>query len=219
MFRNSVRDLSQKLTDIAYEVIDNDESLGNRILEVAHEMKAHTFRRAFPPDNLMASLQGLMQDLKIPYAIIGSTALAVHGQLRETEDIDTLVEIMPAADKIADPEYMRKYGFYKSKSHTGAHLILDTTYGGGYIELLLADSPLRKRAIKTAQIQNVLGSNVPVVSAAMLIGLKVQAMTANPSRRLKDHADIVSIMESSKPDLAEVKTLLSPQEVEVLEGI
>jgi hypothetical protein len=220
VFRNTAMELTDKLVKVAYDLIDSGgEEIGEKLLDVAHEMKAHTLRRAFPPDELMAGLKAFLNDLHIEFAIIGGVALAVHGQLRESEDIDALVGSMPPASKTQDVEYMGKFGFYPAKSQTGNHLILDSRTGGGYVELLLANDSLRKEAITTAVSQNILGSSVPVVIPETLIALKVAATTSNPSRFKKDSIDIFSVIQTSNPDISKIESLLNPEELMVWKSI
>jgi predicted nucleotidyltransferase len=52
-----------------------------------------------------------------------------------------------------------------------------------------------------AEVRRVLGASIRVVDAADLIGLKVQASSNDPARRLRDLADIERLLETAAVDL------------------
>jgi hypothetical protein len=193
--------------------------MGDEILDAAHEIGGRSLRGSVPSNDIMSSLANLMADLKIDYAVIGAIALGIHGQVRDTQDIDVLVSAMPPGDKTGDQSYMDKFTFYRGKSSTGTVMTLDHKGGGGYIEMLLANTPLFQWALSTAASTMVLGSQAPVVSAAALVALKTMAMVANPKRAAKDKADIVSVLTQTNPDLTDVWPRLSEAEVTALKPL
>jgi hypothetical protein len=217
-FRNS-RDLMQMLVRVAHKLADDPshQQDADDILEVAHQIQGRSLVGSMPEGSLLQDLASLLGDLGIDFAVIGGVALSVHGQVRNTEDIDVLVSAIPPEDKTRDVDYMQKFNFYRARSSTGTNLIIDHRKDG-YVELLLADNPLRQYALSTATPSMVLGVQVPVVSAAALIGLKIQAMVNNPGRT-QDAPDILSIWIKSEPDLTEIRTMLSPQEIAALDKI
>jgi hypothetical protein len=188
----------------------------DELIEAAHEIRSKSLHGEMPPTFLMQDLSNLLKDNNIDFAVIGAIALSVHGQVRGTDDIDVLVSDIPS--RMPDADYMRKFNFYRSKSSTGAGAVIDHRTNG-MVELLLANNPLRQWSIDTATKIMVLGVEVPVVSPAALIGLKIQAMVNNPKRASKDAPDILSVWIKSTPDLSEIKQFLNAKELVALESI
>ncbi len=212
-------DLTNKLVRIAYRLIEKGQhSDGEEILDATHAIRGRSLFGSIPDNNIMQSLSSLLTDLECNFAIIGAIALAVHGQVRNTEDIDALVDPFPPRSKTKDTEYMRTFGFYPAGSSTGTMITIDHRKNG-QIELLSTNTPLRQWALSTASKTMILGNLVPVVSAPALIAMKVVAMAENPKRRSKDQPDIVSILIRSKPDLNEAMNFLSDSEKAILQKI
>ena len=217
-FRNTQNEVLD-LIRIAHKVAaKGHDDLCEEILNTAHGIRGKSLMGSVPSNNLMSDLTNLCKDLQISFAVIGGAALMIHGQVRNTEDIDVLVDTMPPADKMRSQEYMNKFNFFRKTSSTGSVITLDHKQTGG-VELLLANDPLRQWALSTASIESILGAQVYVVSAAALIGLKIYAMMNNPSRSSKDAPDILSIWIKSKPDLSTVVKFLTPEEIINLEKI
>jgi len=212
----NTKDLTQRLIRIAHKLIENSQSGdGEEIIEISHEIRGRSIYGSLPDNSLMQSLALLMADMNCNYAIIGGVALAVHGQVRNTEDIDALVDPFPEKSKTKNSEYMKTFGFYPASSSTGTVLTLDHRRDG-QVELLAVNSPLRQWAISTASKTMVLGTQVPVISAAALVALKISAMVSSPKRRVKDHPDIISVLIKSNPNMDEALRYLSdPEKVEL----
>jgi hypothetical protein len=210
----------QNLVRIAHKIADDygHEKEADEIIEAVHELRGRSLHGSVPESSVMSGLSNLLKDNQIDFAVIGAVALIIHGVIRNTDDIDVLVSELPPSDKLSDPRYMEKFAFYKAKSSTGTVLTIDHRKNG-QVELLTATDPLKQLALSTAEEHMVLGHKVPVVSAAALIGLKVQALVNNPSREAKDAPDILSIWLKSKPDLSEVRKFLSETENEALDKI
>ncbi len=212
---NELGQILDKLVKVAHDL--SDDNLSDQILDIAHELRGKTLMSGVPPPTVLQDLKNLLQDLGVEFALIGGLAVGVHGDPRGTDDIDVLVSKLPDAQKIADLEYMAKFNFYRGKSRTGEHLVLDNKKG--QTELLVANNDLRRWALETATEENILLTKLKVVSAAALIGLKLQAISSNPKREAKDKADIVSVLFTSKPKLDKVKEFLTEKEVAMLETL
>lgn len=188
-----------------------NEKHAQKLLEVASTVQGATILGQLPSANILLNLTSLLEDQKIAYALIGGLAVNVHGQARETQDIDALVERLP--ERTRDVAYMEKFGFYPTKSATGKGMIIDTRQGVGYVELLVAEDKLAQWAVRTAGRVSVLHTVVPMVSREALVATKLRAMHNNTSRRVKDLPDIVSILVRGSVSKAKgVKTVLTPAE-------
>ena len=214
-FRNCSKHI-QTIIRIANEIAEKYEFENAELIEAAHEIRSKSLHGEMPPTFLMQDLANLLKDNNINFAVIGAIALSIYGQVRGTDDIDVLVSNLPG--QMPDADYMRKFNFYRSKSSTGTGAVIDHRVNG-MVELLLSNTPLRQLAIDTATKTMVLGVEVPVVSPAALIGLKVHAMVNNPKRASKDAPDILSVWLKLKPNLSEVKRFLNAQELKALENI
>lgn len=190
----------------------------NELISLAREVRANTLNFSLPGDYVLKDLVSLCKDNSIRMAVIGGMALAIHGQVRDTQDIDVLVDRLPPVEKLRDADYMRRFGFYKASSSTGTVLVLDHRRDG-QVEMLTANNQIKQFALDSAEEQSIMGVKVPVVTAAALIGLKAHAVTVNKDRKKKDYPDILGVWVRSKPDLNEVKSLLNDEEVSVIESI
>jgi hypothetical protein len=210
MYTKDVRRHNQTLIDVAYALLDRGETkLGNKLLKIGHGIRASTLSGSLPSRETVQALSLFLKDQGIIFAVIGGMACNSYTTPRPTDDLDILVDKLPDQSVLSDREYLGKFGFRPTRSRTGTILILDHAKGG--VELLLANTPLRKGALKSQQIHSVRGIDLPVVSPAFLIGLKAVAITDNPKRKLKDSIDIVAINMAQKPDLDKVSELLTPE--------
>lgn len=121
----------------------------------------------------------------IKFALIGGFALAAHGVVRATQDIDLLVD---GGQKDLAKDLLSTAGF---------KLVFENSEvlhfsGQGQLDILLANRESTLDMLKRAQSIN--NFPVPVVSAEDLIGLKIQAYKNNPDREFQDKADIQSLL-------------------------
>lgn len=205
------------LTAAAYAV-EGDESLQEQLLDVAHQIRSNVLLGSLPDKAVMAGLNRLLNDLGLEWMVIGGMAVAVHGQLRETADIDVMVNELPDPAKTMDADYMSKFEFYRGKSRTGGHLVLD--HKQGQCEFLPATDDWQRWALSTATPRMVLGLSVPVVSAEGLVVLKLKAMTANPKRVARDAPDVLSVIaENPELNFNEIEAHLTDREKERLASL
>jgi hypothetical protein len=220
LHRDAILEAAASITAAAYELSERNADVSDALLDAVHKIRGNLLMGALPDKSVMMGLARLLKDLSIPYAVIGGMAVAIHGIERETSDIDVLVESLPDAAKTMDSDYMNKFGFYRGKSRTGGHLVLD--HKVGQCEFLPAKSAWQEWAIQTAQPQMVLGVTVPVLTAEALVVSKLKALTENPTRT-KDPTDILGVLSANKgrlvthsiekwltePELARFKGLLA----------
>lgn len=193
-----------------------DDATADTILTACRAISEKTIMGNLPPTSILLDLCNFLCDQKIAFALIGGLAVNVHGQARGTEDVDVLVEKLPDPQVLSDPTAMRRFGFYRGKSATGTSLILDSRTAASYVELLVANTPLKQWALCSAASHDVLRVKLPVVSPAALVALKVHAMTENPKRVPKDLPDAVSVALRHTLDESEIGKHLTGPEKSVL---
>jgi ABC-type amino acid transport substrate-binding protein len=144
----------------------------------------------------LTKISDLLNGLQADHAIIGGFALAAHGIVRATLDIDLLVD---GNKKGAIKKAVDKAG-YRVFFQTDE--VMQLTYKG-QVDILFANRPKTKEMISTAKI--IKNFPVPVVTLEGLIGLKIQAYKNDPTREMQDKADIVSILRTNNLDFDKIK--------------
>jgi hypothetical protein len=122
-----------------------------------------------------------LQNNKIDHALIGGFALAHYGIMRATQDIDLIVN---GDDVSKIKNAIIGVGF--TIVHESSEILQFA--GPGYLDLILAKRPLSLEMLKNAKDSKSLG--LKIISAEGIIGLKIQAFSNDPTRELKDLADI-----------------------------
>jgi predicted nucleotidyltransferase len=131
-----------------------------------------------------------LDELSIPYMVIGGVAVTIWGEPRLTQDVDAtiacqtdatdvirrLVEVLPA--RTADPE-----GFVRQ-----TRVLPVQTAAGIPVDLVLAGLPFEQTAIERAARIEIGGYPVRVCTPEDLIVLKII------STRPRDHEDIRSVV-------------------------
>lgn len=123
----------------------------------------------------------------IQFALIGGFALAAHGVVRATQDIDLLVE---GQKRDQAKNSLTKHGF-KIVFENAEVMHLS---GPGQLDLLMANRPPTMSMITRARMIN--DFPVPVLCAEDIIGLKIQAYKNDSKREFQDKADIQALMET-----------------------
>lgn len=135
----------------------------------------------------LASLS--LKKMNISFALIGGFALAAHGVVRATQDIDLLVD---GENKSAAKQALTAAGFkIVFENNEVVHFS-----GAGQLDILWANRESTQGMLKRAHSINEFP--VPVVSAEDLIGLKIQAYSNDSKREFQDKADIQSLLERFK---------------------
>ena len=135
-----------------------------------------------------------------PPALIGGLALAAHGVVRATSDVDFLIAGRDAdrAETILTAlGYVRRFRSVDAASYVR---------GDEGVDFLYAHRALASSLLAAATTRDVAGTPVRVVGAAGLIGFKLQALVNDP-RRARDLEDIRALLrENSRTvDLDEVR--------------
>jgi hypothetical protein len=129
---------------------------------------------------------GALRNESIRFALIGGFALAAHGIVRATQDIDLLVD----GTKKGEARRALSQAGFKTVFENEEVMHLS---GPGQLDVLFANREATSEMLVRARTINEFP--VPVVSAEDLIGLKIQAYKNNPKREFQDKADIQALME------------------------
>jgi len=157
------------------------------------------------PEELLAKITEILENLKIPYAITGGFAISVWGRPRSTADIDIIVEmqeknIKPLAKMVtdidknfyADEDMIRDALLHKSEFnfiHPDTGLKVDF--------FVMADNPYNKLKIKRAILRDVFGvTKAYFVSPEDLILSKL--LWSKESDSWKQKEDIKTVLNNSK---------------------
>lgn len=135
----------------------------------------------------LTTIHRLLDEQKIPHALIGAMALTCYGSMRATADIDFLIH---ENDKQTVAELLKTNGFkldYESEE------VLQFS-GIGYVDFLIARRPLSQKMILDSRSGG--PQNVNFVQPEDLIALKIQAYKNDSQRTLQDKADIQFIIDN-----------------------
>jgi hypothetical protein len=148
----------------------------------------------------------ILNELKVPAALMGGLALVQWGRLRVTQDVDLLISL----DDIRDRAVLARLAAagYRSKGRTPVVRLEDAefiqllyeppqSFVDIQIDLLLATSPFHRQALarRVALPVNALGFEAFVVSCEDLIILKLLA------GRILDRVDIADLLRINRASL------------------
>ena len=124
----------------------------------------------------------VLENLKVPYAVIGGLALAFHEVVRATKDLDLLILLSPVEmERLAGQ--LRANGL-RAQARKGAPedpvvgvVVVDLPIGASFVpcDLLLPSAGWQTQAVRNAATFEVEGSQIRVVQARDLFLLKLYA--------------------------------------------
>ncbi len=141
-------------------------------------------------DELLKLSHQLLANVGAPHAVIGAFGMSAHGYQRATNDIDFLVD-GDFRSKV-EAEFMGA-GFTVFNANEEVLQLK----GPGMVDILFARRPLSKLMLTRENLTRIL--EVPVLDAEDIIGLKIQALASNPSRKFRELGDIQALCEIKKP--------------------
>jgi len=154
-------------------------------------MRANPFRRA------IELVRETAEGHAFRIALIGGFALPFHGVRRATGDVDFLVDANGASalhDALTSHGYEvlhRSADAAKYRASQGPLVGVDVLYARRELALAM----LERAKVPAGDVA------VPVVDVEGIVGLKLQAMVNDPSRRRQDEADIVALLRLHLPRL------------------
>lgn len=147
---------------------------------------------------VLEQLTRALREAEVQHALIGGLALAAHGATRATQDVALLVDGSRAQDVHA---LMERIGYRALHRSENAANYASADAQAGRVDFLFASRPYTRAMLARATPDRTAGAlELPVVDAADLIGLKVQASSNNPARLRIDMADIARLLQAA-PDV------------------
>jgi hypothetical protein len=157
------------------------------------------------PEELLAKIANILDELKIPYAITGGMAVSVWGNPRSTADIDIVVEL---AEKNVKPLIKKVIALNKNiyadedmvkdaLAHKSEFNFIDPDIGFKIDFFVLSDNPYNKLKIKRAILRDVFGvGRAYFISPEDLILGKLNWSKESHSQKQLD--DIRTVLENAK---------------------
>jgi len=149
--------------------------------------------------NVIQLLIDFFNTHQMDHALIGGFALKVYGYLRATQDVDFVVRQEDQAKII---EFLGSLGFETLYRSTGYSNHRHALSGLGQIDFVYIKGETATTIFSNVKRFSVLRNvDLPVVSPIHLVALKIFTIKNDPSRRLREMADIEHLM-----TLPEIKT-------------
>jgi hypothetical protein len=152
---------------------------------------------------VLATLTGFLDGSSARYALVGGHALAALGIARTTLDLDLIVDASSQAALIAfldaeGYETLHRSGGYSNHLHPDRQR--------GRIDLIYLRGKTADRLFEGCEHRiGPGGVSIPVPKAEHLIAMKLHAIHNDPSRRLRDLADVRSLLALPGVDRAAVR--------------
>ncbi len=135
----------------------------------------------------------LLADHDIPHLVVGGLAVQEHGYPRVTIDVDIVVpDVLEAVEfltaSLTGP-------FYRV---SGVDDRVEDRRNGVMVDLLPAGKVLRRGCKVPFPQPGKVAEQIQIVTLEELISLKLDSWANNPTRRLKDKADVVELVKYRK---------------------
>lgn len=165
---------------------------GQRVIDPG----AYTLRETTGTSGLEQTARSAVEVLarfEIPHLLVGGLAVQEHGYHRVTLDVDLVVpEVLEAVESLtadlAGP-FARM---------TGCEDRVKDRRNGVFVDLLPAGKVLRRGCAVPFPTPTVVSEQLCFVSLEQLISLKLDSWAGNPTRRLKDKADVVELIQARR---------------------
>lgn len=152
---------------------------------------------------VLATLTGFLDGSSSRYALVGGHALAALGMARTTLDLDLIVDAAVQNELIA---FLEAEGYETLHRSTGFSNHVHSDRHLGRIDLIYLRGKTADRLF--AECDRLAGPgdlSIPVPRPEHLIAMKLHAIHNDPGRRLRDLADVRSLLALPGVDRAEVR--------------
>ena len=149
-----------------------------------------------------------LEDLQIPYAIVGGMALTAHGHFRTTEDVDILVtaeSLKSIHEKLEGLGYVRPFSGSKNLKDVETNTKIEFLITGGFP----GDGKPKPVAFPDPATCSIEIDGHKYIQLETLIELKLSSGMTGGSERGKDFSDVFALVEkwNLRPEFA---TKLNP---------
>lgn len=156
-------------------------------------------------ERVFKAIHAELASLGQPVALAGAFALNAHGISRATADLDLLVGHEAQESVIRSMERLGFETLYRSEGFSN-HLHEDPALGR--VDFIYVEGPTRDALFAGCELRPFFpGVSVLVPKADHLIAMKVHAMKNDPARRLRDLADIQSLLRLGGADVGSARRL------------
>jgi predicted nucleotidyltransferase len=144
-------------------------------------------------ESVLRSIVEAFDEKDIQFALIGGLAMALRGVQRATLDVDFIL-MLDRLDEAAS--ILSRYGYVcRFKSENVSHFE-NPNADWGRVDILHAFRTPSLGMLKRAERLSFGDKlSIPVVQLEDLIGLKIQALTNDPTRRIRDWQDIHMLLQ------------------------
>jgi hypothetical protein len=150
-------------------------------------------------DRLIAHLDGHRHR----WALVGGLAMQSYGLSRATQDVDVVVE---ASGRAAAISFMESLGYETLHASGGFSNHLHTEPALGRVDFLYVDTQTANTLFAACRrITGIHGRTVAVPAPQHLIAMKVHAAKNDPSRTLREMADIEHLLRQPGVELTSVR--------------
>lgn len=147
---------------------------------------------------LTTRLSAALTEAKVPHAVTGAIAMAAHGFVRATMDIDVLV-IVPSLRLPEVFAIVRTLGFAGEDraliEAVRARAVAELRSGSASVEIIVPSLPYHHEVLRRSVAGELKGARIPFVTPEDLIVLKMLWL------REKDRADIRALLSARQGNL------------------
>lgn len=154
-------------------------------------------------DGVFQTVSGFLNEKGIRYAVIGGIALASYGLVRNTKDLDLVVE---ASGQDAIIQFLESRGYKTLHRSTGYSNHLHSDPSLGQIDFVyVGEETSRKLFAESRLAKRPVGDSIPLPKPEHLVAMKVLAIKNDPSRTFQDLADIRFLLTLPGVDRTEIR--------------
>lgn len=158
-------------------------------------------------DRVLEAIRARLDELGQPFALAGAFALNAHGITRATADLDLIVAHEIQNELVATLEQMGFETLHRSEGYSN-HLHSDPELGR--VDLIYLQGTTREKLFLACERKSFgRGRDVLVPKIEHLIAMKIHAIKNDPTRRLRDLADIEMMLNLPKVDYNEAHRLFT----------
>jgi predicted nucleotidyltransferase len=164
----------------------------------------------------LKTVASCMEQIQIPWALIGGLAVSIHGAPRTTRDIDLAVFLETETEQDNLVKDLTQAGFFDKQlimhlspvRKLGVRLRVPAVSSSVPVDLLYSSSGIEKEVIASAQLVEMFPNIfIPVATLAHLLAMKI--VSENEIDRMQDTLDIQGLIkEATQKDLEHAKTAM-----------